>query len=291
MSREFLISHAWVLAVVFVVLLAGVVFVRHKLGDGIEIKATDAAIAAIPLVLLMAAAGIFKNVELPGGFKFQTADAIVAAARQPIDAQVSALPVTAVSQDAKGGVADIPRLVDKGIEALSFTIGHGGYYGPAIWQYMNALSRSPTFRHVIIQRRNGTLFGVVGARKLVASLNPVDDTELKLNHTLENFSLPGEGEVEKWSRFATALNRGDERALKKLRSYPGFIGVENAVVPTDRKQDALGRMDELPAEWLPVVDEPAGRFVGVVDRSRLTASLMLDISRKLEQTRDEKATD
>lgn len=291
MSREFLISHAWVLAVIFILLLAVVVYVRHKLGSGVEIKPTDAAIAAIPVVLLMAAAGIFKNVELPGGFKFQTAEAIVAAGKQPIEAQVSSLPVSRVSLDAKGGVGEIPRLINEGIEALSFTIGHGGYFGPAIWLYMNALTRNPTFRHVIVQRPNENLFGVVGARKLVAALNPVNNSELLLQHPLERHSLPSEAVVEKWSRFADALNRGDESALKRLRAYPGFIGIEHAVTPTVKKQAALGRMEELPAEWLPVVDEPGGHFVGVVDRSRVTASFMLDISRKLEQPREQVAAD
>lgn len=291
MSRDFLITHAWLLAVIFILLLAAVVFVRHKLGSGVEIKATDAAIAAIPLVLLMAASGIFKNVELPGGFKFQTAEAIVAAARQPINAQVSALPLTRVSLDAKGGVGQIPRLINEGIEALSFSIGHGGYYGPAIWLYMNALTRNPTFRHVVVQRSEDKLFGVVGARKLVAALNPVNNAELLMANPLGHGSLPSEQEVKKWSQFADALNRGDEGALNRLRTYPGFIGVDQAVTPTEKKQQALGRMDTLPAEWLPVVDEPGGKFVGVVDRSRLTASFMLDIARTLEQTGTKTAGD
>jgi hypothetical protein len=42
MSRDFLITHAWLLAVIFILLLTAVVFVRHKLGSGVEIKATDA---------------------------------------------------------------------------------------------------------------------------------------------------------------------------------------------------------------------------------------------------------
>ena len=291
MSREFLTSHAWILAVIFIALLAAVVFVRHKLGSGVEIKATDAAIAAIPLVLLMAGAGIFKNVELPGGFKFQTAEAIVSAAKQPIDAQVSSLPVSRVSLDAKGALGEIPRLIDKGVEALSFTVGHGGYYGPVIWQYMNALARNPAFRHVIILGSDGTLFGVVGARKLVAALNPADNPTLQQRYPLEHGGLPNEDDVKKWSQFTDALDRGDARELKRLRGYPGFIGVEHAVTPTANKQDALSRMDELPAEWLPVVDAPAGNFIGVVDRSRLTASLMLDISRKLEQPLEGKVSD
>lgn len=291
MSREFLITHAWVLAVVFVLLLAAVVFARHKLGSGVEIKVTDAVVAAIPLVLLMAAAGIFKNVELPGGFKFQTAEAIVAAAKQPIDAQVSALPVSPINLDEKGGVNEIPRLINEGIEALGFTIGHGGYYGPAIWLYMNALTRNPTFRHVVIQRSDGKLFGVMGATMLVAALNPIDNAELLLAHPLERHSLPSDEQVAKWSRFAEALNKGDESGLDRLRHYPSFIGVDDAVTRTANKQQALARMDELPAEWLPVVDEPGGRLAGIVDRSRLTASLMLDISRKLEKTGETAAGD
>ncbi len=41
-------------------------------------------------------------------------------------------------------------------------------------------------------------------------------------------------------------------------------------------------MDELNVEVLPVLDE-AARFIGVLNRSRLTASLILDVSNRLSQ--------
>ena len=40
-------------------------------------------------------------------------------------------------------------------------------------------------------------------------------------------------------------------------------------------------MEILEAEALPVADE-GGRFVGVVDRGRITAAMLIEISRQLE---------
>jgi len=41
-------------------------------------------------------------------------------------------------------------------------------------------------------------------------------------------------------------------------------------------------MESLKVDWLPVVDKD-GHVVGVVDQSRLPASLILDVSNRLQQ--------
>jgi hypothetical protein len=40
-------------------------------------------------------------------------------------------------------------------------------------------------------------------------------------------------------------------------------------------------MEQLGTDWLPVLDQ-GGRLVGVIDRSRLTASLILDVANQLQ---------
>jgi hypothetical protein len=46
-------------------------------------------------------------------------------------------------------------------------------------------------------------------------------------------------------------------------------------------------MEKLDADWLPVVNAD-GAFSGVVDRSRVTASLILDVAAQLERSGDER---
>jgi CBS-domain-containing membrane protein len=48
------------------------------------------------------------------------------------------------------------------------------------------------------------------------------------------------------------------------------------------KREALQKMEALNMDTLPVVQEN-DRFAGIVNRSRLTASLLLDVARNLEK--------
>lgn len=67
---------------------------------------------------------------------------------------------------------------------------------------------------------------------------------------------------------------------------PGFVGQEAALTPDAFAQDALASMEAREADWLPVASED-GQLLGVVDRQRLLASLILDVTSRL-QTPDEK---
>jgi hypothetical protein len=87
-----------------------------------------------------------------------------------------------------------------------------------------------------------------------------------------------EQEVPNWSKFADLLNDGGATARKKLISLPGFISGKEAVIPQSDKRLVLQRMEALGVDWLPVVDKSGGRFVGVINRSRLTSSLLLEIA-------------
>jgi hypothetical protein len=79
--------------------------------------------------------------------------------------------------------------------------------------------------------------------------------------------------------FAEWLNRGDKSALAQL---PGFLPAENALNKETDKGQALQQMEALNIDKLPVVDEKKS-FAGIVDRSRLTASLLLDVAKNLEK--------
>jgi hypothetical protein len=62
-----------------------------------------------------------------------------------------------------------------------------------------------------------------------------------------------------------------------------------AVKPDEDKKRVLGQMEQLALEWLPVVRQENGimQFQGIVERSRLTASLILDVANQLESRKEE----
>ena len=79
--------------------------------------------------------------------------------------------------------------------------------------------------------------------------------------------------------FADWLNRPDTLALSRL---PGFIPAKHTVTEEADKGQTLRKMETLNLEILPVVDNK-GYFVGIVNRSRLTASLLIDVAANLNK--------
>jgi hypothetical protein len=82
------------------------------------------------------------------------------------------------------------------------------------------------------------------------------------------------------TNLADWLNSANKAELEAL---PGFIPSEKALHKSDDKQKALDRMNSLDVQVLPVLDE-AGRFDGIVDRSKLTASILTEIAEHLEKS-------
>jgi CBS-domain-containing membrane protein len=57
---------------------------------------------------------------------------------------------------------------------------------------------------------------------------------------------------------------------------------ESAVTEKTDKTQALQLMESLNVDTLPVIDKNR-RFVGIVNRSRLTASLIVDVAKELKK--------
>ena len=79
--------------------------------------------------------------------------------------------------------------------------------------------------------------------------------------------------------FAEWLNVANREALARL---PGFIASQHAVTEKADKGQALRKMEALNVDTLPVVDNKS-HFAGIVNRSRLTASLLIDVAKNLEK--------
>lgn len=240
--------------VVVLALVAALTFLRAWTGNKFEIKTSDVALALVPVALWMLFTGKVKEFAV-GDVKIVTA--IREASASPIRNQVTPLPVADVRMDPKLGVDQIPALLQKKTEALSFRLGHGGYYGPAIAEYLARLSQSPSFRYVVISTADGKFLGMIDGRQLAALVTG-----------------PG---AQAANEFAQNLNRSDGDALLRL---PGIISRDKAITKKTDKRQALMRMESLDVQTLPVVDE-AGQFVGIVDRSKLTASILIEIAEKV----------
>ena len=284
---EWLRDHSWILAPAFIFTLAIILWIKAKLANTIEIRPVDVGIALIPFILWMATAGIFKKVEVPGLLSFEIADAFVTAAAAPINLQVSKMPVTALKADAKQGVSQIPHLIESGTQVLSFKLGYSGYYGPAIWMYFNHLITSPAFKYAVITDKNGSLFGLFEAGKLTAILNSENNKVLMKEFPLQPFNgLPDTQQVKKWTSFAKTIKSNKK---DKLSTMSGFVSLDMAVKADADKKRVLEQMEKQDLDWLPVVKQENGvsHFLGIVERSRLTASLILDVTNQLENKKKE----
>ena len=231
-----------------------------------EIKTIDLAFIVVPLLFVGVATGKLSGLDL-FGVKADLSDLWAKAADMEIEEQVSKDPASSL-EDAvemvevapKRSVEDIPRLIEQRTQALSFRLGMGGYYGPAVKRYFDDLYGSSYLRYVVINETDGRLFGMYEAADLIAYLR-----------------TSGESGYE---RFEEMLNEGGPRSRDFLARLPGFVPAERAVTVRTSKRAALQAMEAQGVPSLPVVDRD-GRFLGTVERSKLTASLILAVTEKL----------
>ncbi len=240
----------------FIFLLAILVFIRVKSGNKIDVKNSDIVLALIPVVLWLFLTG--KIQEFTFG-DLRIVAAIKEASTSPVSAQVTELPIETVSKELKGGVGLIPRLIRNEIQALNFRLGYGGYYGPAIAEYLQVLTQYPYLKYVIIEDQQDRFFGMMDAQYL-AELFRDPDSHINTDD------------------FARWLNTAD---VEKIQSIPGFIPRELALQKMSDKKEALRMMNSHDLQILPVVDEQE-KFVGIVNRSKLTASMLIDIADKVQ---------
>ncbi|MEW5767036.1 MAG: CBS domain-containing protein [bacterium] len=245
----------------FVLILAVLVLLRAR-NSRFEVKPADIVVAVLPIVVFLLVTGKLQKFEIgESGVKIETA--FVKAHASAIVSQVTpltGLPSEPIRLDPKRGVEDIPQLIARKTEGLLFRLGHGGYWGPAIEEYFRMLARQPFLKYLVIENPDGTFFALADARELTGLFQ-------------------AERPPYTAREFAEWLNATNRDALARL---PGFIASQYAVTKETDKGQALRRMEALNVDTLPVVDDKR-RFAGIVNRSRLTASLLIDVSENLEK--------
>ena len=246
---------------IFAALVALLVMLRARTQNKIDIKSADIAMALVPVALWLFLTG--KIQELGFG-DIKIVAAIKDASKAPVGPQVSQLTVDTVSEPvrvvSKGGPEVVPQMINTKSQALAFTIGHGGYVGMAIADYLEQLTKHPFLRYLVINNPDGSFFGIADARQ-VADI---------IRGTNQPFNAQ---DLAQW------LNGANRTQLETL---PGFIPADKALHRNDAKRKALEKMNSLDAQVLPVLDD--GRFSGIVDRSKLTASMLTEIAERMEKS-------
>lgn len=245
------------------------VIIGARTGDKYEIRTVHLVLLLLPVFLWLFGTGKITKLNIAGVEVEAAAEAFVRAAGKPIpftpetrESLVDDVSRT-VEMARKTGVDEIPRLIKKKTEALEFQLGHGGYWGPAIQKYFETLSGTGFLRYVLIYHdRERKLFGAYNAQLLLVSLQNQGEMGYRL--------------------FAEYLNKGDQASEEALKALSGFVSVADAVTRRSNKRMALETMERLNSDFLPVVDEQQ-RFLGVVDRSRVTASLIIAVTSAMEE--------
>jgi hypothetical protein len=256
----------WIVGIVTLATLIFVVTLRSATNKNVEITLNDAIIAAIAGGLALLISGkIAKLIIGAEGVTIETTkQAIITSTNTKITKQV--LPIQVVSEAEKGALEELPNFVGRRVQALDFTLGRRYYQADVIKKYLETLTSYDFFRYVILNNPNGTLFGMIDASSLKANLNnPI---------ALESFS--------------DQVNSNTN--LDRIVQLPGFVSARDAVSEGDDRRVVLDRMEKIGRDWLPVVD-PGGRFKGIVDQSRLTASIILDVTNQLRAASDQGAPD
>lgn len=258
-----------ILLIIGIGLFIGSIILRSKSNNKYDIKAVDLTLIILPFFAWLLLTGRIERIAF-GGVEVEVAETFISASTAPIDSQITrtkSLPidqvVETVERASKSGIDRIPTLIKNKTESLEFTLEHGGYWGPAIKLYFESLMAHSFLKYTVIHNKNGSLFGVYNAQTLSWYLNKEKYTAYK--------------------NFANYLNKGTTQSKEALSKFPGFISAEIAVNPNSNKRAVLEQMEKLNLDTLPVVNEQ-NQFVGVIDRTRLTASLIIEVSKKLEKT-------
>jgi signal-transduction protein with cAMP-binding, CBS, and nucleotidyltransferase domain len=246
--------------VLFLLVLAVIIWLRSKFPK-LEIKTSDLTVAVVVIALWLLLTGKITKFQL-GDLNFETIFAQAAGAKVAEQvAKVEPLPVHALRTVSKGRVEHLPEALQQKSEAISFQLGYDGYAGSAIRDYLT-LTQEPHLRYLIFN----------DAKEKFAALADARATQVLFVQKSAAFS---EADLAQW------ISSNDLASLSRL---PGFMKAADAVLDILDKKEVLERMEKLGQDQLPVVDKD-GKFVGIVERARLTASLILDISNRLQKSK------
>jgi hypothetical protein len=259
----------YVFMTVGILLLAAAASARWWSENKLAVRWEDLLLLVLPTLLWLLASGQLESLKI-GSTGLQVKAAVQRAAQQKIEWQKSKINVEMPRMvNKKGGTAELQTIKKSYPQALGFPIQKTEWYDEyAVELYIRELAAQEGFKYFIFfaNDKNKSLVGAIQASDLARHLSPKD----------------GVAASKLLEEFVQILN--GKAPPEGLQNFPGFIPTEGALKKTDDTKTALARMQERHVTWLPVV-EGKSKFVGVVEQSRLAASLILEITKSLEEPR------
>src|ERR1700730_2487051 len=235
------------------VAFAAIVGIRWSFGEKYQVTLTDLLVLAAPIMLWLVVTN--KLGELTLGTDGLT---IKAAANQPVQSQLSQISVQEIKIANKGSIEDIPKLIEQKIQGLKLQVNRNDYYDEYVLEkYLSQLTKFSFFQFVVINDDHGRFAGAIDARNLNASL--------------------ASGVPFSYAHCVAILN--DHRSADDLAQLPGFVSKRQAIQEAAGKGEALSRTDRANLSGLCVLRDD--QFLGIIDRSHVASSIILDVAKQL----------
>lgn len=231
----------WLFTGGFFTILLILVAANYRFNNEFRIDTSWLALALAPVVIWLAASG--QLTEFSG---FGLAFKLKQVTQQPLSLAADGSPIEPeqITSDSKAGMDKIEQFIANRVQAITLTAHRPGYYSNwAIREYLERLAPQPFFNYVLISDADGRFAGVADPGTLLQALR-------------QDFDL-----VERLERGAVSEIPGVSAASLKIGSS---------------KAQALQLMDRHDLARLPVVDE-WGRFSGVVEREKVTSSVVAQL--------------
>jgi CBS domain-containing protein len=234
------------LVVSFFIILLALIIINTKVNGGFKIETSWIAIAVSPAIIWLISTG--QLAEFSG---FGLAFKIKQASAKPFSLKLEgdSIDPASVPVGEKEGMGMIPKLIEQKVSALAFKLNRKGYYNnQAIGNYLEELTQHDFFKYAVFIRPDKSFSGIISAKDLLKQMNE------------QNIDL---------------VNVIEEGAIDRIT---GIVTV--SVSTTSPKRDALKIMEGRKLSELPVVNE-IGQFIGIVERDKLTSSILLQLISQL----------
>ena len=236
----------WILTALFFLILGLIVYVHYRVNGEFKIETSWLALSLAPVVIWLLSTQQLS--EFSGfGLAFKLKEVTNSAVS--LQADGNAIRPERISRDEKEGLGKIEQFKRNRVAAVTLVVGKQNYYNNrAIERYLRELVPLSFFRYVLFEDSEGRFRGVVDGSRLLEQLQDRLDL-VRLIESNDVSSIDGIGAI--------------------------------SIASGSSKQESLRLMDRHGIAELPVVDE-FGKFVGVVERDKITSSIVAELVSKNE---------
>ena len=234
----------WILTALFFGILIAIAVIHYRVNREFKIETSWLALSLAPVIIWLLATQQLS--EFSGfGLAFKLKQVTNSAVSLKVDG--NAIRPEQISRDEKEGLGKIDLFKRNRVAAVTPVVGKKNYYANgAIRRYLDELTPLSFFRFVLFEDLGGRFRGVIAGSRLHEQLQ--DGLDL-----------------------VRLIESGD------ISSIDGVSTI--SVLSGSSKQESLQLMDRHGLAELPVVDE-FDKFVGVVERDKITSSIVAELVSK-----------